>query len=48
MKDWHLIAGTLILTGISIILLTLEAAVPQLRGEVNLEEDAERAFGTTV
>ena len=48
MKDWHLIAATLVLTGISVVLLTLEAAVPQLRGEVNVEEDGERAFGTTV
>ena len=48
LKDWHLIAATLILTGISVILLILEAAVPQLRGTVSLEEDGERAFGRTV
>jgi hypothetical protein len=48
LKDWHLIVATLILTGISVVLLTLEAAVPQLRGEINLEEDGERAFGRTV
>ena len=48
LKDWHLITATLILTGISVILLTLEAAVPQLRGSVTLEEDGERAFGRTV
>ena len=43
-----MIVATLIMTGISVVLLTLEAAVPQLRGEVNLEEDGERAFGRTV
>ena len=48
MKDWHLIVAALILTGISVVLLTLEAAVPQLRGEINVEEDGERAFGRTV
>ena len=48
MKDWHLIVATLILAGISVVLLTLEAAVPQLRGEVHVEEDGERAFGRTV
>ena len=45
MKDWHLIVATLILAGISVVLLTLEVAVPQLRGEVHGEEDGERAFG---
>ena len=48
MKDWQLIVATLILTSISVVLLTLEVAIPQLRGEVNVEEDGERAFGTTV
>ena len=48
LKDWQLIVATLIVTGISVVLLTLEAAVPQLRGEVTVEEDGERAFGTTV
>ena len=48
MKDWQLIIATLILAGISVVLLTLEAAVPQLRGEAHVEEDGERAFGTTV
>ena len=48
MKDWHLIVATLILAGISAVLLTLEVAVPQLTGEVHVEEDGERAFGRTV
>ena len=48
MKDWQLIIATLILAGVSVVLLTLEVAVPQLRGEVHVEEDGERAFGTTV
>ena len=48
LKDWHLIVATLILTGISVVLLTLKAAVTQLRGEVNLEEDGEHAFGRIV
>ena len=43
-----MIVATLILTGISAVLLTLEVAVPELRGEVNEEEDGERAFGVTV
>ena len=48
MKDWQLIIATFILTGISVVLLTLEVAVPQLRGMVYVEEDGERAYGTTV
>ena len=48
LKDWQLMIATLIVTGISVVLLTLEVAVPQLRGEVSVEEDGERAFGTTV
>ena len=48
MKDWQLIIATLILAGISVVLLTLEVAVPQLRGKVYVEEDGERAYGTTV
>ena len=48
MKDWQLIVATFILTGISVVLLTLEAAVPQLRGDGHAEEDGERAFGRTV
>ena len=48
MKDWQLIIATFVLAGISVILLTLEVAVPQLRGKVYKEEDGERAFGKTV
>ena len=48
MKDWQLIIAALVLAGISVVLLTLEVAVPQLRGKVYKEEDGERAFGKTV
>ena len=48
LKDWQLMIATLIVTGISVVLLTLEVAVPQLRGEVSVEEDGERAFGISV
>ena len=47
-EDWQLMIATLIVTGISVVLLTLEVAVPQLRGEVSVEEDGERAFGISV
>jgi hypothetical protein len=48
MKDWQLISATFILAGVSVVLLTLEVAVPQLRGMIYVEEDGERAYGRTV
>ena len=41
-------AATLFVTGISIVLLLLEAGVPQLRGVVTREKDSERPGARTV
>lgn len=48
LKDWHLVGATLLVTGIALVLLLLEAAVPQLRGTVTRERDGERAQTRTV
>ena len=47
-KDWHLAAITLTITGISLILLILEASIPLLRGLVTLEKDGELSNRRTV
>ena len=43
-----MVAITLLLTGVAIVLLILEAAVPQLRGVVKWEKDGERSQTMTV
>ena len=48
LKDRHLIAVTIVVTGITILLLLLETSVPYLRGNVSQEIDQEHPTGRTV
>ena len=48
LKDWHLVAITVIVTGVSILLLLLETSVPHLRGSITQEIDQEHPTGMTV
>ena len=43
-----MVAITLLVTGVAIVFLILEAAVPHLRGVVTLEKDGERSQTRTV
>ena len=48
MKDWHMIAAVLSITGIGVVILILGSAVPQLRGYVMQERNPENPSGITV
>ena len=48
LRDWHLLAVTMVVTGTSVFLLLLETAIPQLRGKVAKEVDQENPSGMTV
>ena len=48
LKDPHLVVIILVVTGVAVLLLLLEAAVPQLRGTITLERDIENPTGQTV
>ena len=48
LKDWHLFAATMALTGITVVLLLLETSIPYLRGNVTKERDQEHPSGKTV
>lgn len=48
MKDKYLVVMTLVITGISVLLLFLWTAIPHLRGMAVKERDDEHPFGQTV
>ena len=48
LKDWHLVAITVIVTSVTMLLLLLETSVPHLRGSITQEIDQEHPTGTTV
>ena len=48
LKDCHLVGATMALTGVTLFLLLLETAIPQLRGKVTQEVDQENPTGKTV
>lgn len=48
LKDWHLVIFILIITGIAVLLLVVEVAIPQLRGSVERVRDQEQPEGRTV
>ena len=48
LKDWHLLATTMAVTGTTVFLLLLETSIPQLKGIVTQEVDQENPLGTTV
>lgn len=48
LKDCHLVAATMAVTGLTLFLLVLETAIPQLRGKVTQEVDQENPSGKTV
>ena len=47
-KDWHLFVIILVITGIAVLLLLLETAIPYLRGTISHERDLEDPVGETV
>ena len=47
-KDWHLVIFIIIITGIAVLLLVVEVAIPQLRGSVQHVRDQEQPEGKTV
>ena len=48
LKDHHIMVIILAVTGIAVLLLLLETAVPYLRGSITLERDIENLSGETV
>ncbi len=48
LHDWHLMLVTLALTAFAVLLVVLESAIPDLRGEVHLVTDDEHPTGETV
>ena len=48
LKDWHLVTVTMVISGITVLLLLLEIAIPYLRGTVTAEIDLENPTGKTV
>ena len=48
LRDWHLLAVTVAVTGTSVFLLLLETAIPPLKGKVTQEVDQENPSGMTV
>ena len=48
LKDRHLLLFILIITGVAVLLLILETAIPYLRGSVSQERDQEDPDGKTV
>ena len=48
LKDWHLLVCILVITGVAVLLLLIETAVPQLCGSVTQEKDQEQPSGKTV
>ena len=48
LKDWHLVAVMMTVTGITIFLLLLEMCIPLLRGSVIKGTDQEEPTGRTV
>ena len=48
LKDWHLVAATMAVTGTTMILLLLGTSIPPLRGRVTQEVDQEHPTGKTV
>ena len=48
LKDSQLVVIILVVTGVAVLLLLLEAAVPHLRGAITLERDIENPTGQTV
>ena len=48
LTDWKLIVIVLVITGVAVILLLIGEAVPYLRSNVVLVEDAEQKYGENV
>ena len=48
LKDRHVMVIILAVTGIAVLLLLLELAVPYLRGSITLEREVENPSGETV
>ena len=48
LKDQHVMVIILAVTGVAVLLLLLETAVPYLRGSTTLERDMENPDGETV
>ena len=48
LKDCNLVGATIALTGVTLFLLLLETAIPQLRGKITQEVDQENPSGMTV
>ena len=48
LKDHHLIIIAIVITGIAVLLLLLESAIPHVRGRLTLERDLEDPSGRTV
>lgn len=47
-KDWHLAVAVGALVGIIAVMVTLSAAVPPLRPDIELSEDQGKQHGRTV
>ena len=47
-KDWHLAVAVGVLVGIIAVMVTLSAAVPPLRPDIELSEDQGKSHGQTV
>lgn len=48
LRDHHLIIIATVITGIAVLLLLLESAIPHIRGRLTLERDLEDPRGQTV